>query len=223
MENKLFLWSNVNAGVILTFFFLSLIFPVLMPGMAIVMFLSTLTLIFMSRDNWTDSGVFGYANAITFLKALISYFSLFFFAVGLIDNIIAAFCYFSLVFLDKLDGIAARRFGHSSVFGELFDSEVDAFNTLAMTLTLYMANASYFWFLVIGLLRYFYVLLIFIINPEVKKEKKSNINRILFVLMSFSFSGLLAFQNVPALACAVTCSVLIAWSFVKDFVWVVSQ
>jgi phosphatidylglycerophosphate synthase len=54
--------------------------------------------------------------------------------------------------LDALDGQVARRTGTTSRFGARFDMEVDAF--LILVLSAYVAHATAWWVLAIGLARY---------------------------------------------------------------------
>ncbi|WP_457112203.1 CDP-alcohol phosphatidyltransferase family protein [Marmoricola sp. URHA0025 HA25] len=57
--------------------------------------------------------------------------------------------------LDGVDGWVARRTGTASAFGARFDLEVDAF--LILVLSLYVAPATGWWVLLIGLARYAFV------------------------------------------------------------------
>jgi phosphatidylglycerophosphate synthase len=57
--------------------------------------------------------------------------------------------------LDAVDGLVARRTGTSSVLGARFDMEVDAF--LILVLSVYVARSMGAWVLVIGAMRYAYL------------------------------------------------------------------
>jgi phosphatidylglycerophosphate synthase len=59
--------------------------------------------------------------------------------------------------LDGADGWAARREGLASAFGARFDMEVDAFAIAVLAITVVRAQASLYWVLAIGAMRYVYL------------------------------------------------------------------
>ncbi len=164
-------------------------------------------------------GRFGWGNTITLMKCVVLCGALILVDVGQITQTAFGSVIVALVFVDKMDGIVARHFQEVSYFGEIFDSEVDAFSTLASTLILFEMGGQFRWFIVIGFLRYLYIVSIWLANPPVKKEKSSFINRILGVIMSFSFGFLIIFKTPFLTSIAIVSSIAIVWSFLKDFQW----
>lgn len=60
--------------------------------------------------------------------------------------------------LDGVDGRIARRRGETSAFGGRFDNETDAGTTLLLALTLPVFHVAGWWVVLIGLIRYLYLL-----------------------------------------------------------------
>jgi len=78
------------------------------------------------------------------------------------------------VLLDVLDGYVARKYGETSVFGQYFDMEVDAFFVLLMCSYYYLYQGVPFWILIPGVLRYVYSLFLLIYpKPGFVEKKKS--------------------------------------------------
>jgi phosphatidylglycerophosphate synthase len=88
--------------------------------------------------------------------------------------------------LDGLDGYLARRYQVQSFLGEYFDKETDAFYVLAMCLILYQQGLLGPWILVVGLLRYVYVLVLFYFKPPERKEKRFAWGRVNAVVLMIS-------------------------------------
>jgi phosphatidylglycerophosphate synthase len=127
------------------------------------------------------------------------------------------------VLLDGLDGYLARKLNHITKFGALFDLETDS---LFMTLTgmiLYHRHIVGAWLLPAAYMRYFYVLVIAILQLNRIQEKRTRfgpfIAFIMFVSVILEFI-LQAEVTKVILFCA---SSLIVLSFIYSFFGVISQ
>ncbi|PYE43093.1 phosphatidylglycerophosphate synthase [Rhizobium sp. PP-F2F-G20b] len=108
---------------------------------------------------------FGYANLVTALRAglisLVCAVVLFSDAFGRekVDVLIwaTAATVFLALLLDGVDGYLARRFHQQSAFGARFDMELDAFLILILSVAALVLNKAGAWVLLIGLLRYVFV------------------------------------------------------------------
>jgi phosphatidylglycerophosphate synthase len=121
--------------------------------------------------------------------------------------------------LDAVDGQVARRTGTTSALGARFDMETDAF--LILVLSLFVAGSMGGWVLVIGLLRYAFVVaasglpwLRAALPPRLSRKTVAAVQGVVLVVAA---SGLLP---SPLAATVVAFAlVLLVWSFALDVVW----
>lgn len=107
---------------------------------------------------------FGYANGVTAIRAAIV--CIVGAAVFLADDLHASASLLWTItglsvtafVLDGLDGYLARRFGHESELGARFDMEVDALLILILSAAALILEKAGWWVLLIGLMRYLFVL-----------------------------------------------------------------
>ena len=103
----------------------------------------------------------GPANRVTLLRAaLVSVVGAACALPAVLASSIALLIPLSLValLLDGVDGWVARRTGSASDFGARFDMELDAFFILVLCLALLQLDKAGLWVLLIGLMRYLFVL-----------------------------------------------------------------
>lgn len=218
--DTLFRWSVQNSILMVFLTFSHLLNLLNLTVFSIFALLSYCILLYKGRKSWTPQGRFGLANTLTFMKLVILLLAIMLYDLTKLKVSLIGYILIGLVFLDKADGMVARFFKETSLFGEIFDGEVDAFATLIATLLLFHINAQYWWFLAVGVLRYLYVLVIWWFNPPVKKEEPRFLNRLLGVLMSFSYAFLIIFPRFEFVVLAAIASIAIIWSFGKDIYWV---
>lgn len=164
-------WSIYNAFAISVALVLTLVSKQL-SILLVVFSISTLVLIYMNKKHLFQSKVFfGVANTITLIRLLIIIAS--FLWVSYSNNYLLFYLLSGAVILDFFDGMAARHFKESSLFGQYFDMEVDAFFVLIMCCFYYLYENISWWILIPGALRYAFRLYTFCFpKPEVKEEKK---------------------------------------------------
>ncbi|WP_166642615.1 CDP-alcohol phosphatidyltransferase family protein [Methylocaldum gracile] len=133
--------------------------PEFLAAMAAASFLA---LIHQFRREWTPSGAFGAANAITLMRLMATLFLLLF---PLSNGWFLASFALAILYADHWDGWLARRRGLTSPFGDCFDKEVDAFFFLTLCLLLYNRGHVGIWILFPGLLRYLFVLFVKLAGP----------------------------------------------------------
>lgn len=151
-------------------------------------------LVWVGRGHWTSTGAFGPANATTAARA------------GLLAGMPAAaavgpgpFLALGTAFLlaDGLDGWIARRYGHVSAFGAFFDKEADALFVLLLCALATFEGRLPPWILGAGLLRYGFVVLLFLVPRREKTERQ-------FSFARYAYGGmvgalLLSFLPYPGL------------------------
>src|SRR4051812_48300881 len=151
-------------------------------------------LLMLGRGAHTPSGRFGFANAATCLRLLVSM------TLGLpprwLDPSWALSITLLVLGLDLLDGWLARRFADASTFGAHFDMETDALLVLLVTLRLWLGQGYPPWVLVSGCLRYGYVLWLWVWpGPAAAREApRSRLARWAFPLLML---GLCIWLVVP--------------------------
>jgi phosphatidylglycerophosphate synthase len=163
--------------------------PLLVGGGALLA-----ALVVVARDGWTPQGSFGAANGLTIARA------------ALLGGLPPAAALgagpaigVSLLFLgaDGVDGWLARRRGRTSEFGAFLDKETDALFLLLLCAVAAFQNRLPLWILGAGLLRYVFVVVVFLLDPPEKTEERSNLARYLYGAMVGAL--LLSFLPYPAL------------------------
>ena len=93
--------------------------------------------------------------------------------------------------VDGLDGYLARKTNTVSYFGAIFDRESDAFYVWLVCCTLFVTQQMPAWVLLIGMLRYVYVLVLIFIKepeqPEIKTRRAQVIAAILMIGLGITF------------------------------------
>lgn len=121
--------------------------------------------------------------------------------------------------LDGVDGWVARRTRTVSALGARFDMEVDAF--LVLVLSLHVAALVTPWALVIGLMRYVFVvaswLLPWLSGALPTRHSAKVVAALQGVVLVIATGRLLA--PVPATVLVVAALVALLWSFGKSVVW----
>jgi phosphatidylglycerophosphate synthase len=146
-------------------------------------------LIAAARGRWTPPGRFGAANGVTAAR-LLGVLALA--VLPLSDPAVAVVGLLALL-ADGLDGRLARRRGLTSEFGAYFDKETDAFFLFTLCVLAVTHNLLGGWVLLLGLLRYVFVLVLYALQPGVEKEYRSAMARYVFVgVMLALFSVFLA-------------------------------
>ncbi len=121
--------------------------------------------------------------------------------------------------LDAVDGRVARYTGTVSVLGARFDVETDAF--LVLVLSVRAIGAVGAWVLVIGVLRYAFVVAARI-APWLRADLPASSVRKLVGALQGCVLIVVATGSLPAvvsLAATVVASVLLGWSFGRDVGW----
>ncbi len=127
-------------------------------------------LVVVSRENWTPQGIFGAANGVTAFRAGL---------LALLPPAAAAgpgvLLGLSLLILatDGLDGWLARRGTLESEFGAFFDKETDALFLLTLCALAAFRGRLPVWILGVGLLRYGFVVFLFLAPTVEKTEERS--------------------------------------------------
>jgi phosphatidylglycerophosphate synthase len=177
-------------------------------------------LIVVARRGWTPHGSFGAANGVTLLRA------------GLLAGLppaadlgalpVIGLC---LLFLgaDGLDGWLARRADQTSTFGAFLDKETDALFLLVLCAVAAFENRLPLWILGAGLLRYVFVVVVFLLDPPEKTEERSNLARYLYGGMVTAL--LLSFLPYPTLyrPLVLVAAGALAVSFGRSLWWIVPR
>jgi len=178
---------------------------------------SFVTLVALCRGAHTPSGAFGWANGVTALRfALAS-------SIGLVPASVPLWVLGLTVLvvfaLDGLDGWVAKRRGESSEFGAYFDMETDAYFVLLAGIVLVQRGRYGAWVLVVGLLRYVYVLTLTLVPARGGEQPRSSFGRHAFTSLMLGLSlGMVLGEPFGTVATALGCGLVTA-SFVRSFYW----
>ncbi len=189
------------------------------PLLAFVAALSFLILIVQSRTDWTPTGRFGMANAITSIRLLLTLLLLCsppsWPAVSFASVALSVLC------LDVLDGWWARRCNTQSDFGAQFDVEVDTLLVASLSLALLVRGQAGLWVILPLVLRYLYVLSPVCFPPLREPSERTKTGRAAYVFMIASFVAALMLPaqwgNALALSGTLATSISFLGSFWKRY------
>ncbi len=189
-------WNIIHAFLILSGMTLSVLLNRLIILDAIALF-SFMFFIAINHHHLKQIKPYaGYANRITLARLLgmmtAGYFSFhirefWFFVIMLL-----------LVITDGLDGYLARRNKTVSKFGQYFDMETDAFYVALMSVILVLKGKIGEWFLLVGALRYLFVLTVYLLGWQNREEKRTRLGPAIGV---FLFLAVLSPFVLPAGIC----------------------
>lgn len=182
---------------------------------------SLLGLIILFRKKWTPGGSFGRANLVTLgrlagVGVLVA-------VAGTVPPLTIILFGFLLLAADGIDGWLARKQNQSSLFGEYFDKETDAFLLLVVCLLLTTQDILGPWILAAGLLRYLFVLTGRSVKGRHLTEGKSTRGRTIYIVVTgLLFLCFLPFSafHLPLALIALT---LLTFSFAGEFWQVISS
>lgn len=120
------------------------------------------------------------------------------------------------ILLDVIDGFIARKRSQITETGKYLDLESDALFVALASMIIFDRNIAEIWILIPGYMRYFYVLLILILNkkPEEKKTKFGSVAAgVMFVCLVSAYF----LPEKPSVISLASGSVLILISFMKSF------
>jgi phosphatidylglycerophosphate synthase len=186
-------WSLANAVVVLLAAVGAVWFrtvgPFLIGGGAMLGLL-----VVAERGHWTPEGSFGAANAVTAVR--VGLLGLLLPAASVHPAVLIALSLLILV-LDGLDGRLARRHALSSEFGAFFDKESDALFLLLLCGLAAFQGPLPTWILGAGLLRYGFVVVVFLLPTPQNREARSTWARYVYGCMVGAL--LLSFLPYPSL------------------------
>src|SRR5450432_2823529 len=171
-------------------------------------------LAWLGRHSFTPTGRFGVANCVTALRLLLLL------ALTLPASALPPLRALSIVsavlLLDLLDGWCARHFGDASEFGAHFDMETDALLVLLLTLRLWLAEGFGDWVLWAGLLRYLYVLGLWLWPGTGREAPRSLFGRLAFLLLMLGLCCGLALPGAWGASGVVLGTLIVTVSFARS-------
>lgn len=177
-------------------------------------------LVLVARDNWTPQGIFGAANAVTTLR--VGLLALLPPAAATGPSVLIALSILILA-TDGLDGWLARRGTLESEFGAFFDKETDALFLLGLCALAAFRGRLPVWILGAGLLRYGFVVFLFLVPPATKTEKRSTGARYVYGgMVTALLTSFLPYPSLYPSFVALATSALVA-SFAQSVWYAISE
>ncbi|WP_277477708.1 CDP-alcohol phosphatidyltransferase family protein [Catalinimonas alkaloidigena] len=171
--------------------------------------------IYGGRPFWKSLGIAGgLANQITAARVIGILLLLFF------QHDLPALAFFVLGILiliaDGLDGYFARKHNTVSEFGDFFDKETDAFFVLAFCIILMEQSLAGAWVIIPGLMRYAFVLILYLFNIENISLSKSYRRRFIGMWFMGTIMGCFVLPRPVYTAGMLFATTMLAYSFMKD-------
>lgn len=158
----------------------------------------------------------GYANWVTGFR-LINVFVI----IGMIDSLselqIGSWS-LMIISLDGVDGYLARKFNLESKFGAQFDMESDSFFVASISFLLYKLGLADWWIIIPGFMRYFYLVLVFLLGLSKREERLSKWSKHIAVLFFISLITPFFLSDFAGNIFLIIASVSIVYSFGFAFV-----
>ena len=187
-------WSLLNAVAMILATALALYLGATWPAVA-VGGVALVALTVVARGGWTPAGTFGRANLVTAARlALLLALPLLPTGGSPLWPIAGGLV---VLLSDGLDGWLARRYELASEFGEFFDKETDALFLLVICLMTASRGHLPVAVVGLGLLRYLFVVALFVLQPNTGKEYRSSWARVIYVIAVLAL--LAAFLPYPTL------------------------
>ncbi len=174
-----------------------------------------------AAGRWTPAGGFGPANLVTAIRVFLVLAGMAA-AQALALPVLLALLLAALL-LDGVDGWLARRLRCCSRFGALFDVEADALFILVLGFLAWQQRGVVAWVLVPGLLRYAYVVVLALVPPALRDERRSSFARVAFVLTASLLLLALALGGSAGAIPAVAATAVACLSFGRSFAEVYPQ
>jgi phosphatidylglycerophosphate synthase len=127
----------------------------------------------------------------------------------------------AFLLLDGLDGYAARRLKCETAFGARFDMETDALFLLLMAVLVLLMGKAGLWVLLIGLMRYGFVVAGFLL-PRLAGPLPPSLRRKAVCVLQMAVLALLMLPDVTSPLSDLVAGVALAalcWSFACDLAW----
>ena len=220
-DAKIKQWNNQHAGIMLSGSFLSLYLNTISPLLvgAGISFLVYLIQNYNFLQQFKPIG--GYANWVTGFRLL-----LLFLLAGLYQPEYSVFqlgLAVSIISLDGVDGYLARKFNQSSTFGGYFDMEVDAFFVAVLSHCFFLDGKLGWWIIIIGLLRYIYVVVLLFLQLQHKKEKSTRFAKTIAVLLFMSLCAVLFLPSFIYHPLLISAGALTVYSFGVSFFYLIKD
>ncbi|MFK7801752.1 MAG: CDP-alcohol phosphatidyltransferase family protein [Anaerolineae bacterium] len=124
----------------------------------------------------------------------------------------------NILITDYFDGYLSRKLNKASLFGAQFDQESDAFYIGVYSLLLYVTGYAGVWIVTLGILRYLYVIALFLLNQQHKKEARIRGARIVAVMVMIALLVPYILPPLLYLPYLILCTACLLYSFGYAFI-----
>ncbi len=212
---KILQWNKIHAVALILLTVISLLLESTVL-LAVVSLLSFCYFVYFNRGTWQTLKPFGgYANWVTGFRLIMIFFLMVLWPI--MPNLLFIVLMVTFAVLDGIDGKLARKYKQESIFGEYFDMELDALFVLFSCLVLYLKGYEGIWILIPGLLRYIFVIYVWLFSAVPKKDKKQRFATIIAGVFFMTLLVSLAFQNIVQEVILILSSIAIVVSFGISF------
>lgn len=212
IPRKIFIWSFFNALAIclVTIFYLLEEFTITIISYYLIMSILFLVLLGIVNDYWKNYGVANLLSMFRFSVVMIAFLvsdNLILLGISLILNLT----------IDFIDGPIARKLNEDNAFGSALDNEIDSILVYVAILYLYSISTLNILGPVAGLLRYIYIIWIFVMKYTITTEAASLRAKAIGTNFNVAIILVYLFESIPLFTGYFYVSILaVLTSFGKD-------
>ena len=157
----------------------------------------------------------GYANWITLFRLALIFFTGWAFSYWPYSWIFVPVLIIAC--LDGVDGYLARKYNQQSDFGAYLDMESDTFYVCLLCTAYFLEGLFDWWILLIGFLRYIYVVLLYLFDLQNKPEKSTRFAKTIAVALFIALMFPLLFPKAVFIPGVMLASISVFLSFARSF------
>ena len=216
MNDAILKWVFRHAMLMLAAACAGMILQALWP-VVLVMCLSAGYFIYSQYNVWSRLAPFGgYANYVTAARWILLLYVLL--MRTSLDNHWFVALIVLVIIADGIDGYLARRFQSETEFGEVFDTEVDAFLALSLCMIIAMGHPTALWILFGGCLRYIFVIGYRLFGWQNRRRPQMPETKTFAVLYFLSLLSPWLMTWTYAVWILVAGTLLVSYSFLREFI-----
>ncbi len=211
MKSTIHIWNERHSILML----MALLIAIGIGDIRVLPLLLSISIIYYIISNREEKHLWSYANIVTLFRLGIILFTTW--NISDLEETTLLMLFGIALAMDGLDGYLARHYKQASDFGAYLDMETDSFFVAALSFHWWQNHVTSWWILIIGFMRYSYVLIFTIVKTK-GKEKSTRFAKTIAVIFMLGMLSPWVLPLVYAWWVLIIISLLTAYSFGVSFV-----